>query len=558
MNIEVSEFTTHGNIGVISIDSPPVNALGLPVRMAIRRGFEKFEVDPLVEAIVLICRGRTFFAGADIKEFGKPPASPTLHEVHEIIENCDKPTIAAIHGTALGGGLETALVCNYRIADPDAKLGLPEVKLGLIPGAGGTQRLTRIVGPSAALEMMLSGEPLNAAAAMRTGLVDAVSAQGSLFDDSLKFAKSVLARKGPHPKIRDLPVPMGDETVDEILEKARQKYAHLMVGYRAARSITKTVEAAMTLPFEDGIACERDLFSELRNSPESAAQRHIFFAERDAARPPSLGRNVRPKRITRIAILGDASFEDAAARLVAGAGAHVVPSSRGGASPEDLKPDITLCSNSWFQQEREGVDGPLVVVAPSAKGTAQFRSMQNVVGLRFFRPTALGSLLEVIELSDADPALLAGVMRLWQKAGYIPVLTSESDGYIAERVIAAGSDAARKALSDGFAAEDIDKACRAFGLPFSLLDPSPFGPEAGFPGDQIAPQAVLDEPAQEDLERRLVDPMLEEAAIVLKEGVAKQASDVDIAMVAGFNWPPYTGGPLYLKEQGRTHEAGSA
>lgn len=555
MKVGAGEFITCGNIGVVAIDSPPVNALGLAVRTAIKAGFESFAADPAIRAIVLICRGRTFFAGADINELGKPPVSPTLHEVHEIIENCGKPTIAAIHGTALGGGLETALVCNFRVADPAAKLGLPEVKLGLLPGAGGTQRLTRIVGPSSALDMMLSGEPLDAAGAHHAGLVDKITAPGLLLEDSLAFAGAVLASEGPHPRVRDRPVPMGGEQADAVLDAARGKYAYLMQGYRAARSITEAVEAAMTVPFEDGIARERELFFELRSSPESAAQRHIFFAERSAARPPSLGEDVRPLPIAKIAICGDSAFAKSAARIAASAGVSVVAGPPGETPHDEAGIDITLCSDSWFRHERQPVAGPLVVVAPGKQTVAQLRTMHNVAGLRFFRPTALGRLLEVIELPGSDPALLAGLMRLGRMAGCIPVLASAHDRFIAERVIGAGTAAALHSLSEGYTADDIETACRAFGLPFSLLDPSPFGLDPDLSGEEIGPRPALAGPAHQALVRRLVDPMIAEASRILEEGVARRASDVDIALVTAFNWPPYTGGPLYLRMQQGSPEA---
>ena len=301
----VGTYEIRNGIGIITIDSPPVNALGIATRRALDEGFKKFSTDPAVRAIVLICAGRTFFAGADISEFGKPLEEPNLGEVFDIIENGPKPVVAAIHGTALGGGLETALVCHYRVAVPSAKVGLPEVNLGLLPGAGGTQRLPRIVGVEVALDLIGSGRPISAKEALAVGIVDALAEEGKLLEGAVAFAEKIIAENQPLQRVRD----RGDKIAaargkPEIFAEFRKKNARAFRGFKAPENIIKAIEAAVELPFDEGLKREWELFLELESSRESEAQRYTFFAEREATKIPDVPSSTPTLPVASIGVIG--------------------------------------------------------------------------------------------------------------------------------------------------------------------------------------------------------------------------------------------------------------
>src|SRR6266849_5944941 len=298
------DLAARGQVAVLTVDNPPVNALSQHVRKGLHDGIKQATADSAVHAIVIVCAGRTFIAGADITEFGKPPAEPGLHGVLDMIESSSKPVIAAIHGTALGGGLEVTLACHYRVGVKDARFGLPEVKLGLLPGAGGTQRLPRVVGVEKALGMMVSGDPIRADDALKSGLVDEI-VEGDLTAAGVAFAERVVNEKRPLKKIRDL-----DDKVaavrgkPEVFANFRKSVARQTRGFRAPENIVKAVEAAVSLPFAEGIKRERELFTELMSSPESKAQRYFFFAEREAAKIPDVAGDTPAKEIKKAAVIG--------------------------------------------------------------------------------------------------------------------------------------------------------------------------------------------------------------------------------------------------------------
>ena len=296
----MSVITTerHGDILVIVLNSPPVNALGADVRLGLKAGIEEAIADDSVKAVVIRCDGRTFFAGADITEFGKPPVEPLLPELVDMIEDCPKPVVAAIHGTALGGGLETALACHYRIAVPSAQLGTPEVKLGLLPGAGGTQRLPRVAGIEAAVELCATGNPIGAAKAESLGLVDRLAGETTLVEDAIAFAQEVIAQ-GPR-KSRDLPV-KGDPASIEAFARAN---ARKFRGLDAPAANIACVEAATRLPFAEGMAFERQQFMKLIFGTQSAAMRHIFFAERKASKIDGIAEDIALRPIRKVGVIG--------------------------------------------------------------------------------------------------------------------------------------------------------------------------------------------------------------------------------------------------------------
>ena len=308
------------DIGVIRIHYPPVNALGQGVREGLQRCLQEALADDQIKAVIVTGEGKTFPAGADIREFGKPPQPPALPDVINEYEASSKPVIAAIHGTALGGGLEVALGCDYRVALDSARLGLPEVKLGLLPGAGGTQRLPRLVGIEAALDMIVGGNPVKAAAAKALGLVDEV-VSGDLLEGALAFARNVIDEKAPLRRLCDLPIP-GDSGAD-VFARFEQSIARRQRGFKAPFHCIKAVQAAAELPFEQGLQRERELFVELLLSPESAAQRHVFFAEREVAKVPGLDKDTPRRDINTVAVIGAGTMGGGIAMNFANAGIPV-------------------------------------------------------------------------------------------------------------------------------------------------------------------------------------------------------------------------------------------
>ena len=318
----VVSYELVGNIGVISVNSPPVNALSQAVREGILNAVNAAQEDGS-EAIVLRCEGRTFIAGADITEFGKPPMEPGLPEVLGAIENSKKPVIAAIHGTALGGGFEVALACHYRCAIASAKVGLPEVKLGLLPGAGGTQRVPRVAGVQVALDMITSGNPVAAAKANSMGLLDEVVEGDDLQAAAIKYATDLLESGAPLKRIRDITI--DPATIEPgFFDAARKKLAKRARGQIAPDKIVSCIEAAVNLPMDQGLERERELFRELVTSPESAAMRHIFFAERQAAKIKDLPKDTPLRDIKKVAIIGGGTMGGGIAMCFANVGIPVV------------------------------------------------------------------------------------------------------------------------------------------------------------------------------------------------------------------------------------------
>ena len=302
---EVTDLDVSGRIAVLTLNSPPVNALSFNVRDGLFAGFTAALADAAVDAVVLICAGRTFIAGADISEFGGAPKGASLQDVQRLIEDAPKPVVAAIHGTALGGGLEVALCAHYRIAVPSAKCGLPEVNLGLLPGAGGTQRLPRIVGAQKALEMMTSGQHIPAASCLEMGLVDEMAPEGSLLDAAVAFAERIVSESRPLAKIRDLDAKMiADRAKPELFASFRATNARKFRGFKAPESIIQCVEAAVNLPFDEGMSVERKLFLELVSGPQSAAQRYQFFAEREVWKIPGIPADTPTIPVTSVGVLG--------------------------------------------------------------------------------------------------------------------------------------------------------------------------------------------------------------------------------------------------------------
>ncbi len=508
-----------GEILSIIINNPPVNALSWHVRQGISDAMDAAMADDGVKAVVLRCAGATFIAGADITEFGKPPRGPDFNAVLNAIEAAPKPVVAAIHGTALGGGLETALVCHYRVAVPSAKLGVPEVKLGLLPGAGGTQRLPRVVGVALAAQMTATGDPISAKAAAEAGLVDAVAGEDSLVADAIAFARDAIA-KGPRPT-RERPV-TGDLAAIEALKTAN---ARKWKGFDAPYANLACVEAATRLPFDEGLAFERQEFMKLMFGSQSAAQRHLFFAERQAAKIDGLAKDVALRDIKHVGVIGAGTMgggiamnflakgiavtivEMAAENLERGVGVirknYEASAAKGRFTTDQVEKMMGLLTPSLdfgaladcdliIEAVYENMDvkkevfGKLDAIAKPGAILASNTSYldineiagattrpADVVGMHFFSPANVMKLLEVVRGDATAPDVLATAMAIGKKVGKVAVVAGVCHGFIGNRMLSQRQNPANQLLMEGASAEQIDNVHTEFGMPmgpFQMAD----------------------------------------------------------------------------------------
>jgi len=557
-------WTIEDGVGVIAIDSPPVNALSARVRRGLNEGFRAFAADDAVKAVVLICAGRTFCAGADISELGKPMEGPGLLEVFDIVETGSKPVVAAIHGTALGGGYEFALICHYRIAVPSAKVGLPEVNLGLLPGGGGTQRLPRIVGIEAALELLTSGEQVPAARALELGMIDALAEEGRLREDAIAFAKRILAENRPLQRVRDrhdkVEAARGHP---EIFESFLARHAQAFRGLKAPVNIVKAVEAAAELAsFDEGLKRERDLFVEMWQSTEAAARTYYFSAERETAKVPDVPADTPTMPVKIIGVAGAGSSGAGIALSLRNAG---LPVTLFDVSRLDLKAlgraDLVIEAVELPSTERHDLFGrldricrPDTLIASSSTftnldelATATSRPAR-VLGLHFFMAPQNSRLIEVVRGGRTSAETIATVMKFAKTMGKVAVLSRVSDDLIADRVMGALRGPAQDLLIEGLRRDDVDQAIYDFGLPtgpFQMTDSAGRGllerDESLVAGD-VRRQRRL---SAEEIVARVLYPVVNEGAKLLEAGVALRASDVDVACVLGYGWPVYTGGPMF-------------
>jgi 3-hydroxyacyl-CoA dehydrogenase len=522
----VTTLTQVDGIGVIVINSPPVNALSAAVREGVSTGVRMAEADPDVKAIVLRCDGRTFFAGADITEFRKPRSGIRLPDVLQVIEQASKPVIAAIHGSALGGGLELAMVCHHRIAVPSATLGLPEVNIGLVPGAGGTQRLPRIIGPQAALEMMTSGAPIRAAEALQCGLLDELVTEGELAEAAVVFARKLVAQSQPLRQVRDR-----SEKIEaarghpEIFSDFRQAHAKKFRGFDAPERVIQCVEAAINLPFEEGIALEHKLFVELMRGEQSAAQRHFFFASRQAWNVPGIGKDVPTLPIQSVGILGAGTMGAGIAMNFLNAGIPVTlvetqqPAldrglhnirrnydssvKKGRLSEADVERRMALLSSSLelsavaqadlvieavFENmevkkdiflKLDGIVKPGAILASntSALDLNDIASVttrpEYVIGLHFFSPANVMKLLEIVRGAKTSDQVVATAMQLTRKIKKVAVLVGVCPGFVGNRMLFKRQREANQLILEGAMPWAVDRALYDFGFPmgpFAMAD----------------------------------------------------------------------------------------
>ncbi len=523
---EVTDLVVEGDIAVLTLNSPPVNALSAKVRDGIFNGIEQAVGDDAVKAVVLICDGRTFIAGADITEFGGAQTGASLFEAQAMIEGSSKPVVAAIHGTALGGGLEVALTCHYRIGVPSAKCGLPEVNLGLLPGAGGTQRLPRIVGVEKALEFMTSGTHVPANACLEIGLLDEMAAEGNLRSDAIAFAQKLVAEGRPLNKVRDL-----NDKVEaargkpEIFANFRKSIARKTRGFKAPEAIIQCVEAAVDESFDDGIKVEQALFRDLVTGDQSAAQRHVFFAERQCWKIPDVPKDTATIPVEKVGIIGAGTMGGGIAMNFASAGYPVtivetkqdaldrglgvvranyersakrgrftmeeaearIARITGTLSLEDLA-DCDLVIEAVFENmkikkeifgnlDRIVKQGAILASNTSALNIDEIATAttrpEAVIGLHFFSPANVMRLLEVVRADHTSKDVINTSMQIAKKIGKIAALVGVCPGFVGNRILGRRQAMAQRLMFEGTMPWDVDRVLFGFGFPmgpFAMSD----------------------------------------------------------------------------------------
>lgn len=636
-----SPITTsrQGDVLILTSDNPPVNALGAAVRQGLQAGIEEAKNDDSIKAVVIACAGKTFFAGADITEFGKPMQEPSLPVLVDQIEALDKPVVAAIHGTALGGGCEVALACHYRIAVPSAKLGLPEVKLGILPGAGGTQRLPRVAGVEFALELAAKGDPVPAAKAKDAGLVDRLAGEDSLLADAIAYANEVIGK--PVSRSSERPI-----TVDPaVFDAFRKTNAKRFRGFEAPATIIDLIEQTAGKPYAEGVQAERMNFMKLIMGVQSAAQRHIFFAERKASKIDGIPEDIKLREIKRVGVIGAGTMGGGISMNFLSAGIPVTivemqqealdrgtgvmrknyegSAARGRIKPEQvdqamglLKPtlaledlaDCDLIIEAVYESMdvKKDVFGKLdKICKPGAilasntsyldidEIAASTSRPQDVLGLHFFSPANVMKLLEIVRGAKTADDVLATAMALSKKIKKVAVIAGVCHGFIGNRMLMPRQVEAMKLLMEGATPEQIDRVHVEFGMPMGPFQMSDLaGVDIGWHRDPTRIESIRDALAAEgrwgqkkgagfydydekrnpsnsprvaeiiedfrkqtstpqhevttdEIIERTLYPMVNEGALILAEGKAQRASDIDVVWIYGYGWPVYRGGPMF-------------
>src|SRR3989454_628026 len=554
------DLDRRGRIAVLTINNPPVNALSQHLRQGLRDGVTQAIADAAVGAIVITCAGRTFIAGADITEFGKPPREPGLHEVLDLIESSPKPVVAAVHGTALGGGLEVTLACHYRVGVRTARFGLPEVKLGLLPGAGGTQRLPRVVGVEKALQMIVSGDPIGADAALNHGLIDAI-VDGDLTAAGVAFAEKILSERRPLKKIRDL---------EDALAAAVG--AGTMGGGIAMTfanvGIPVTVVEISREPLERGLAVVR------KNYEATASKGRLTAADVDK-RMGLIRGTTDFGAIADADIVIEAVFEEMAVKKDVFAKLAKI-----------CKADAVLATNTSTLDVNE-----------IAGATAR---PESVIGMHFFSPANVMKLLEVVRGAKTSKPVVATAMSVGRRIGKVPVLVGVCHGFVGNRMLHQRGKQAERLILEGALPQHVDKVLYDFGFPMGpfamgdlagldvgwrirkargeraliadrLCELGRFGQKTGagyyrYEGSDRTPipdpdveKIILEVSREQSVQRRpisdqeilerLLYPMVNEGAKILEEKLAIRASDIDVIWVYGYGWPVYRGGPMFWADQ---------
>ncbi|MEQ1614770.1 MAG: 3-hydroxyacyl-CoA dehydrogenase NAD-binding domain-containing protein [Hyphomicrobiaceae bacterium] len=638
-------------IALITIDNPPVNATSKAVRAGLLEVISSIQINHDVEAAVIAAEGRAFVAGGDIREFGKPPLVPALPDVCNAIEASSKPVVAALHGTALGGGLEIALACHARVLAKDARIGLPEVKLGLLPGAGGTQRLPRLIGMLPALDMIATGKQVEADEALRLGIADRI-ADVDLRDAAVSLAREMVG--APLRRTGTLSVPTFDgDAADAALASITKKARGQLSPIRAA----EVVMLAAKLPLTEGLAFERATFVELMGSSQSRALRHSFFAEREVMRVPGLD-DVAPRSLTRIGLIGAGTMGAGIAVALSDAGLPVTVVETSAAAVEAGRARIEATYTRMLKSERITSEEQIarlqrIAVSDDFSALSQadivieavfedmavkqyvFRRLgavaktgailatntsyldidpiaatsgrqYDVIGLHFFAPANIMRLVEIIRCEGSAPDALATGLALAKRLGKIPVVCGICDGFVGNRILAAYRAQTEMALDDGALPHEADGAMEAFGFPMGpfavsdlsgldiawarrkriaatrdpnvryssrvadrLCEMGRFGQKthAGWYAyangkreiDPIVTKLIEDvsielgisrRPLDRDaLQRRFRAVMINEGAKILADGIVARALDIDMALIHGFGYPAWRGGPMFEADE---------
>jgi 3-hydroxyacyl-CoA dehydrogenase len=522
--VSQASYSVQGDIAVVTMNNPPVNGLGLELRRGIVDGLSAALADPAVRAVVLTGAGKAFSGGADIREFNTPKtfAEPNLMTVISLIENAPKPVVAAVHSVAMGGGLELALGCHFRVASPGAQIALPEVKLGLLPGAGGTQRLPRVVPFEMAMNMIVTGEPVLSEKFKGTRLFDEII-EGDLLAGAVAFARGVVEGKRGLPRVRDLKVAYPH--AEAFTQFALQTAAAVAPRYPAPRKCAEAVGAAATMPFEQGLAFERRCFTELVDTPESRALRHIFFGERAASKIPDVPEDTPLRPIRSAAVIGAGTMGGGIAMNFANAGIPVRllevkqealdrgmatirrnyenTARKGRLKPEDVEKrmglitptlsysdltDADIVIEAVFEdmpvkeavfRQLDAVMKPGAILASNTstldvdKIAAFTRRPQDVIGTHFFSPANVMRLLEVVRGAATAKDVLATTLALAKKIRKLGVVSGVCDGFIGNRMIEQYSRQAAYMLEEGATPQQVDRAIERFGFamgPFRMAD----------------------------------------------------------------------------------------
>ena len=517
------DYSVDSTVAILTLDNPPVNALSQGVRQGIKEGVDRALGDDSVQAIVLYCSGRTFIAGADITEFSQAPKGPDFHSVLQTMDEADKPIVAAIHGTALGGGLETALCCHYRVAVADAKFGLPEVNLGLVPGAGGTQRLPRLVGAEKATEMVTSGNPIGAADALQVGLIDLI-VQDELLAGAVEFAREK-ADTGELPRVRDRDDKLESVRANpDFFIRTRQAIAHKTRGYLAPEYNIRCIEAAVNQPFDEGLKTEATLFGELIAGPQAAAQQYFFFAERQAAKVPDIPRDTPEVPIAKVGVIGAGTMGGGITMNMVNVG---IPVTLVESSQEALDRGLAVVRKNYENTARKGrisdadvdqrcdlITGSLdlcdlgdcdliieavfenmavkkelfsrldsiakddAILASNTSAldlneiAAVTKRPDRVIGLHFFSPANVMKLLEVVRGEKTSAEVIKTGMSLAKRIRKVAVLVGVCHGFVGNRILFQRQYQADKLAHEGATPQQIDKVLYDFGFPMGAFQMS--------------------------------------------------------------------------------------
>jgi 3-hydroxyacyl-CoA dehydrogenase len=653
---EAVSFSMTGDIAVVMIDSPPVNAVNQGVRAGLKRVFTQLREKAGVKAVVLGCAGKTFVAGADIKEFDTGIAEPGYHEVLRLIEDSQVPVVAAVHGTALGAGTEIALTCHYRVAHAGARFGLPELSLGIIPGAGGTQRLPRVVPLGVALDMTLTGKPLPAAQAAEAGLADLVVGD-EVVAAAVAYARKLVAGGASVRRTREQSV-KGTEQAAELFAAKRAQVAKTMRNRQSPLSLITALQAAVEKPFDQGLQVERELSSQLEQATESKALRHLFYAEREVRKIPGLAPGIAPRPVARVGIVGAGTMGGGIAMCCVNVGIPVTlvdaeqqnldrgmatirknyerSVSRGSLKPEQLEERMKLITPSlefkalaeadliieavfenlglkkeiFAKLDKVAKPGAVLGTNTSTLDIDEIAAVtgrpQDVIGLHFFSPANVMQLLEIVQAGKTAPDVVVTALELAKRIKKTGVVAKVCYGFIGNRMMDPYGREAERCVLEGATPEEVDSALESWGMAMGILavydmagvdighltrlerkhllpdDPSFYRPSAmlterGWLGQKAGrgyyryegaerkrtpdPEVITllreeavrlnipqRKPGAQEIQERCLYAMINEGALLLEEGIALRASDIDVVYTAGYGFPRYRGGPMFYAD----------